>query len=143
MKYAIVTILLWMNSIQLCSSKNALCTADPTGMCSVIVDQIPDVFDQVQAIPDILDDVKDVLKIVEQIPEMFEVIMLLLENPFTVTDILPPDVNELAETLETCMDPVKDLLDPFSALYEALLKNLPEMEIPDFIGELPDIDDLI
>eukprot|EP01084_Bolivina_argentea_P004491 8553_1 len=144
MKYAIVTILLWMNSIQLCSS-NAACAPDLTGMCNVILDKIPDVFKKVKAIPDILDDVEDVLKMVQQIPQMFEVIMLLLENPFTVTDILPPDVLELAETLETCMDPVIDLLDPFSAIYEALLRKvpLPEIEIPDFIGELPDIDDLI
>eukprot|EP01083_Nonionella_stella_P212635 767692_1 len=117
MKYAMVTILLWMNSIQLCSS-NAACAPDLTGMCNVILDKIPDVFKKVKAIPDILDDVEDVLKMVQQIPQMFEVIMLLLENPFTVTDILPPDVLELAETLETCMDPVIDLLDPFSAIYE-------------------------
>eukprot|EP01084_Bolivina_argentea_P047690 87896_1 len=115
------------------------------------ISTIPSVLTQVNNIPAIGNNMEDILNVGipgldQKLEDVKEIIELAILNPFGAIDealaALPPEVTELAEKLEQCIGQITDLVDPMKAVYEILLKNMPEIEI-DIIPEIPEISELV
>lgn len=87
--------------------------------------------DQLKGLPLLDGKLDDIIKIIE----------IMIQNPLSITDILGDEVNELADTLQTCVGKISNLIDPLGAMYEILLKNLPNLDL-DFIPDIPDMSEV-